>query len=1042
MAVPSLALLSLFFLAAPPPIVQAADVSPDAVQGLIQAGHYSEAESQARELLHEIEEIHGKESLDAANVLDLLSDALRLGGKASNPEALAICERALRIKAMTVGDQDVSYAKSLHNCGALHLARGEFELARSPLRRALELRERALGPDHLEVARSLLYLGHLEILLNHEAEARPLVERAIAIQAVSLLPDDPERARGLNMLGSILYRLGDYRTAGAVWEESLGLNRRALGVDHPRVAESLHNLGILYGEIGDTEEALRYLHRALEIRRKTLGRNHPLVASTLTAIASTMYAAGDLRGASKRFRDARSIQARAYPDGHASLAWTLLGLGRLAIDEGHLDRARALLDQALAMQRRTLGENHPHVAWTLKELAEVARRRGARREALADLERSTSILRAAYGAGHPDLNLSLGRYARVLFESGNDSLALRIALEASRDRVAHLRLTARGLSERQALRYSLVGAQGLNVALTLAAQARSGHDIETIEAVWDALIRSRTVVLDEMAARHHASGQPESPAAVALRRELDDARHRLANLLVRGIGSDAPEHYRSIVARAQQESERAERALALQSVQFRSEQAEARIGYADVRDALPPNTAIAAFALYDSSDTRAYIAFVLAAGSPPAAVTLGPETKIDEIVRRWAATVTQTGGPTRAGRRRAEAACRSVGEELRRAIWDPVVSRTHASDRVLVVMDGALNLVSLAALPRGDGYLAEVGPAIQYLSSERSLVPKATGAPTGTGLLALGGPEYDHRPSATDAVGEGPSPDDARSSTATPGGARGEHGPSDAVPGRGHAPRGILPDCASFRETRFPPLPESVREVEEIDSLWGDSAQTIVLTGSRARESAFKRSAPGRRVLHLATHGFFLDARGCAGWSPAQRGIGGVTTEEAVTKPPPPAVTAPEESMGSPLLLSGLALAGANVRYATSTQAEDGILTAEEVASLDLNGVQWVVLSACDTGLGRVQPGESVLGLRRSFEIAGAQTLIMSLWGVDDRSARLWMRGLYEARFRRDRATIDAVRDASLGVLRYLRAQGRSTHPFYWAAFVAVGDWN
>jgi CHAT domain-containing protein len=142
------------------------------------------------------------------------------------------------------------------------------------------------------------------------------------------------------------------------------------------------------------------------------------------------------------------------------------------------------------------------------------------------------------------------------------------------------------------------------------------------------------------------------------------------------------------------------------------------------------------------------------------------------------------------------------------------------------------------------------------------------------------------------------------------------------------------------------------------------------------------------------------------------------------------------------LRLSGLALAGANRRAAAGEAEEDGILTAEEIASLDLSQVGWVVLSACDTGAGDVRAGEGVFGLRRAFQVAGAGTLIMSLWSVDDEATRRWMEALYEGRFESDLDTAAAARRASLDVLREQRARNGSTHPFTWGAFVAAGDWR
>jgi CHAT domain-containing protein len=212
------------------------------------------------------------------------------------------------------------------------------------------------------------------------------------------------------------------------------------------------------------------------------------------------------------------------------------------------------------------------------------------------------------------------------------------------------------------------------------------------------------------------------------------------------------------------------------------------------------------------------------------------------------------------------------------------------------------------------------------------------------------------------------------------------------------------------------------------------------LLGREASERAVKQQAPGRRILHLATHGFFLGDE-CSTPLEGTRAVGGLVATNGAkpTRARSPRVqTFPE----NPLLLSGLALAGANRRAAASPQEDDGILTAEEVASLNLEGVEWAVLSACDTGLGQLRAGEGVFGLRRAFQVAGARTVVMSLWQVEDRSARAWMQALYAGRLVRQLDTIDAVREASLTVLRDRRARQQSTHPFYWAGFVAAGDWH
>ncbi len=132
----------------------------------------------------------------------------------------------------------------------------------------------------------------------------------------------------------------------------------------------------------------------------------------------------------------------------------------------------------------------------------------------------------------------------------------------------------------------------------------------------------------------------------------------------------------------------------------------------------------------------------------------------------------------------------------------------------------------------------------------------------------------------------------------------------------------------------------------------------------------------------------------------------------------------------NPLLLSGLALAGANRRQTAAPDEDDGILTAEEVASLDLGGVEWAVLSACNTGLGQIKTGEGVFGLRRAFQVAGARTVIMSLWSVEDEATRLWMRALYQGRFQKRLTTADAMHEASIAVLQEQKGKGTEHESF------------
>jgi CHAT domain-containing protein len=367
-------------------------------------------------------------------------------------------------------------------------------------------------------------------------------------------------------------------------------------------------------------------------------------------------------------------------------------------------------------------------------------------------------------------------------------------------------------------------------------------------------------------------------------------------------------------------------------------------------------------------------------------VDLGPALPIEELVSEWRRETTNDPRLSPGGGSVAVRRYREIGDALRAALWDPVDERLGDRERVLVVPDGVLHLVNLSALPTDDGrYLIESAPPLHYLSTERDI------------LLALGGPDFDVAVIAP---------------------------PTDrtADPAQDIVYRSSLRGCENIHALR--PLPGAEKEIRTLERLWnkhrkaGDRSlgKARALTGARATEAAFKRLSPGYRVTHLATHGFLLSGS-CqsAGTSPVEN---------------------------DPLLLSGLALAGANNASDThDTDREDGMLTAEEIASLDLAGVEWVVLSGCETGLGELHSSEGILGLRRSFEIAGVGSLISSLWAVDDDATRLWMEHLYRARHS-GLSTAESVRRASLAMLNDARARGKSTHPFTWGAFLGVGDWR
>lgn len=228
-------------------------------------------------------------------------------------------------------------------------------------------------------------------------------------------------------------------------------------------------------------------------------------------------------------------------------------------------------------------------------------------------------------------------------------------------------------------------------------------------------------------------------------------------------------------------------------------------------------------------------------------------------------------------------------------------------------------------------------------------------------------------------------------------------------------------------DLRYGPLPGTQREVEAIAPLLPEA---IVLTEAAATENALKQ-VQGPSILHIATHGFFLED---VEFVPPGNPRGEI---ELVSAAPGSFAIASDRptSTENPLLRSGLALAGFNPR---SSANEDGVLTALEATGLDLRGTRLVVLSACETGVGAVANGEGVYGLRRALVMAGAESQLMSLWKVDDEGTADLMADYYE-RLLAGAGRSDALRQVQLA---FLQNGGVQQHPYYWASFMFSGNWH
>jgi CHAT domain-containing protein/Tfp pilus assembly protein PilF len=977
-----------------------------------------------------LEAVHGRDASETRSVLWKLALYLREMGQCD--EATAIYERLLAFCEEKYGPSALVAGKALDGLGWAHSNVMRWEEAATYFERALEIFEEHESSDWL--MQSLPGYAWVTMDLGEFSQARRLVDRAMALE---LERRGRESSLTLFTLGRLLSYTGHYAEAKRLLERALAIRERSQGESHG-TAYVISNLAVVYSSLGQHEEAARLLERNIAIAER-LGWLRPQDEGyALIGLGVTLGLAGQIDRGLEFVERGRDLHLGVYGDEHPYAATGHANVGFLHKLAGRYDDAQVALEHAFQLYHSAYGDDF-RTATVLQELGEVAMAQGRFDDALAMFERVRAICVRELGPDHPRSIDALHRLGKTSARLGRHREALDQALAALEARTTSVRLMVRELPERHSLALAASHAAERDLVLALGS-TRLAEEPSAVARIWDALTRARGVVLDEISLRQRAIVETDDPEVLRLADELAHARERLANLMVRGVPSQAKEALIERLARAREKKEAAETALASKSARFAAELAAARIGWDDVIAALPDGTALVAYVRFDvpaptpsgsvGEGVPEYVALVHAPDSvEPVLTALGDGAEIESLVSRWRARMAM---PSDADP--ATETTRS-GEALRERVWDPVREHLGTAAKVFVVPDGALHLVNFAALPTTEGtFLVESGPVFHYASAERDLLAAPSRRESSRGLLAVGGPAFGGTSSSADAsqgqVAKEQSPRTDMASNVLA---------LAAIPSTDREILTRRSSCGHFRELAFEELPGTDREVLAIADLWKHAdiaGDATVLRGVKADETSLKRTASIHRYLHLATHGFFLGQE-CPSGVAESRGIGGLAPSPAFPEGPPRTVTGE-----NPLLLAGLALAGANRREQAGPDEDDGILTAEEIAALDLSGVEWAVLSACDTGVGDVKAGEGVFGLRRAFQIAGARTLIMSLWSVDDESTREWMTALYDARLRKGKSTAESVRDASLSVLSARRKAGESTHPFHWAAFVAAGDWR
>ncbi|OHE17304.1 MAG: hypothetical protein A2X96_01750 [Syntrophobacterales bacterium GWC2_56_13] len=959
----------------------------------VNMGAYDKAEPLHRRSLAIKEKVLGPGHPDTAASLNNLAELYRTMGAYDKAEPLY--RRALSIHEKTLGSEHPNAAQSLNNLALLYYTMGAYDKAEPLYRRSLAIKGKAPGPEHPDTAMTLNNLAELYRTMGAYDKAEPLYQRSLAIKEKALGPEHPDTALALNNLAFLYYTMGAYDKAEPLFIRSLAIKEKALGPEHPDTALALNNLTLLFYTMGAYDKAEPLFRRSLAIREKALGPEHPDTATSLNNLASLYDNMGAYDKAEPLYRRSMAITEKVLGPEHPDTATSLNNLASLYDNIGAYDKAEPLYRRSLAIREKALGLEHPLTALSLNNLALLYHKMGAYEKAEPLYRRSLAISEKSLGPEHSDSTLALNNLAFLYAVQGKNNEALILverALGIDKKQIDQILGFA---AEAQQTQFLATRENNFFAYLSLIRQ-RFPDNPKAIRNALDAWLARKGILLEAQKRIQDVLAAGENPQAQEIFAKLIGIRQELARLVLGAPGKEGPEAYQKRINDLTSQKETLEGQLSRLSQAF-AQQRKTRIATTSaVASALPKGAILIEMARIRDFDFKTgkwgasrYLAFVLSSGkgSNVSLIDLGDADSLDQK----AAAFKKSLGSSKTS----PDVLAKQSNDLYRLIFAPLTSALGKSRQIFLSPDGSLNLIPYEVLRDDKGHYLIESHTFHYVSAGRDIAGYGMIKEKGQKALLLGDPDFDLAARTMTEEGERP-----------------------------------LTRSRQMQGLSFSRLPGTKEEVEAIAGILGRSASDTY-TGETARESVLMQSK-SPRILHLATHGFFLSDQDWS--SPMDEKSRGIT----ITAREAPAGKKPVR-IENPFLRAGLALAGAN-RSLAQEGVTEGILTAEKILGLNLRGTDLVVLSACETGVGDIKNGEGVYGLRRAFTQAGAKSLVMSLWEVPDRETKELMVSFYKNLQSGKMHRAEALRDAALKQRQTVESRYGNDNPYYWGAFVFLGE--
>ena len=911
--------------------------------------------------------------------------------------------KAMEIFKATHGENNLDYAISVGNLARSQAALGNISKALNYNTKAMEITKNILGENDPRYATSIDNIGQLYSYLGDYDKAVEYGAKAMEIFKTTY-GYDTDYAISLKNLADYLYHLDKYDKAIEYGTHALEVNKAIFGENFSDNKTILNNLAGCYSSLGNYSEAIRLETEALGIIKNNNGTENTEYAETLNLISSYYSDLKDYSEAIKYCTEAIEIYRKVLGTAHPYYAEALDDLGQIYYYDGNISEAIKLIAEALEINRKIKGKDHIEVAITLNYLGYLSFFNHNYSDAIKYGSEATDLYKKRLGPENPYYAESLGLlalYYNAIDENGQALNYCKESINITENYIFqqfknHIANSRANFWAKKSVYFT-----DFFPSLFFSYQSQSGYTTDLYDK--SALFAKGLLLTMEMEINKLIleSGDEE---ALRMFEELRTQRLQLQKLY------ETPFAERHInVDSLEIEASRLENQLVQRSNVYGDFTRILRTTWKDVQTALGKDEIAVEFLSFNvlGTDSTIVAALTLRKDDPaPKFIPLFEQSQIEAL----------DDSPALKRNTRDESKFRRtmhfIRPEFTDLIWKPLQEELNGIRRIYFSPAGILHSIGIEYLPGMERY------DIRRLSTTREIIDlKVRGGNKRADYMMAtlyGGIDYE-----------------ASSINAKPMKENGDDVASDSISQSISASiHRALIDSLGLRGGTFEYLPGTLTEVENIKTSFEDKHRQVI-TGADATEASVQAlSAHAPNILHIATHGFYY------------------TEKEKKMMDARKLLTMDDDELGTAdledkaLTRSGMAFAGANKTLRDENNpmdSDDGILTAQEISKLDLRGLDLVVLSACETGMGDITQGEGVFGLQRGFKKAGVGTIVMSLWKVDDNATQMMMTQFYK-NLCNGMDKHKALQEAQKHVRNFTDEKGENkyNYPHYWAGFIIL----